>query len=180
MRALVLLALVTAPLGAQQASPYVPLQHWAMPYVEQLIASGVLSDPTPLTRPLRQTDLVQALEAVDTLRVNDAVFTTVRLLLQEFRPRVRGPKYRVDADVGLAPATHVVRDPLEQGRGVPVRPYGPNRLFGNASLALQLQFGHGIAVTHPSFDNRLRFDPDSHDTRGNGLRVTEAYLAGQC
>jgi hypothetical protein len=34
-------------------------------------------------------------------------------------------------------------------------------------------------VTHPSYDNRLRFDPDWYDTRGNGLRVTEAYLDGQ-
>src|SRR5260370_36412905 len=179
MRALVLLALVAAPLGAQQASPYVPMQHWAMPYVEQLIASGVLSDPTPLTRPLRQADLVQALEAIDTFTVNDASFATVRLLLQEFRPRVRGPRYRADADVGAAAETYVVRDPLEQGRGIPVRPYGPNRVYGNASLALQLQFGYGIAVTHPSVDKRLRFDPDCYDTRGNGLRVTEAYLDGQ-
>jgi hypothetical protein len=179
MRALVLLVLVTAPLGAQQASPYVPLQHWAMPYVEQLIASGVLTDPTPLTRPLRQADLVQALEAIDTFTVTDASFPTVRLLLQEFRPRVQGPRYRADADAGIAAATYVLRDPLEQGRGVPVRPYGPNRLFGNASLALQLQFGHGVAVTHPSYDNRLRFDPDWYDARGNGLRVTEAYLDGQ-
>jgi hypothetical protein len=179
MRALVLLVLVAAPLGAQQASPYVPMQHWAMPYVEQLIASGVLSDPTPLTRPLRQADLVQALEAIDTFTVNDASFATVRLLLHEFRPQVQGPRYRADVDAGIAAATYVLRDPLEQGRGVPVRPYGPNRLFGNASLALQLQFGHGVAVTHPSFDNRLRFDPDWYDARGNGLRVTEAYLAGQ-
>jgi hypothetical protein len=179
MRALVLLALVAAPLGAQQASPYVPMQHWAMPYVEQLIASGVLSDPTPLTRPLRQADLVQALEAIDTFTVNDASFATVRLLLHEFRPQVQGPRYRADVDAGIAAATYVLRDPLEQGRGVPVRPYGPNRLFGNASLALQLLFGHGVAVTHPSFDNRLRFDPDWYDARGNGLRVTEAYLAGQ-
>src|SRR5216683_1203677 len=109
MRALVLLALVTAPLSAQQASPYVPLQHWAMPYVEQLIASGVLTDPTPLTRPLRQADLVQSLEAIDTFTVNDASFATVRLLLHEFRPRVQGPRYRVDANAGIAAATCVLR-----------------------------------------------------------------------
>src|SRR5260370_19400904 len=121
MRALVLLALVTAPLGAQEASPYVPMHHWAIPYVEQLIASGVLSDPTPLTRPLRQADLVRGLEAVDTLRVNDAVFTPVRLLLQELRPRVRVPNDRADVDARIAAATYVLRDPLEQGRAVPVR-----------------------------------------------------------
>src|SRR5260370_16121179 len=105
MGALVLLALVTAPLGAQQASPYVPLQHWAMPYVEQLIASGVLTDPTPLTRPLRQADLVQALESIDTFTVNDPSFATVRLLLQELRPRARGPRYRAGVDAGMGAAT---------------------------------------------------------------------------
>src|SRR5437867_9743226 len=36
-----------AMLAAQEASPYVPLQHWAMPYVEHLIATGVVADPTP-------------------------------------------------------------------------------------------------------------------------------------
>src|SRR5713226_2754564 len=115
MRNLVLLALVTAPLGAQEASPYVPLQHWAMPYVEQLIASGALRDPTPLTRPLKQADLVRALEAVDTLQVSDAVYATVQRLLRAFRPEGSGPRYRLAGDVGLAAATHNLRDPLELG-----------------------------------------------------------------
>ena len=68
MRVLPLLVLIASAggLAAQEASPYVPLGHWAMPYVEQLIASGVLRDPTPLNRPLKQADLVRALEAVDT------------------------------------------------------------------------------------------------------------------
>ncbi|PYP69166.1 MAG: hypothetical protein DMD41_17270, partial [Gemmatimonadetes bacterium] len=157
---LLFLAAIADPLGAQQASPYIPLHHWAMPYIEQLIATGVISDPTPLTRPIRQADLVRALEAADTLAVGDAAYVTVRRLLLTFRPQVRGPMYRVDGDVGIAAATYVLRDPLEQGRGVPVRPYGPSRLFGSAGLALQLQFGPGIAVTHPYYDNRLRFDPD--------------------
>jgi len=176
---LLFLAAIADPLGAQQASPYIPLHHWAMPYIEQLIATGVISDPTPLTRPIRQADLVRALEAADTLAVGDAAYVTVRRLLLTFRPQVRGPMYRVDGDVGIAAATYVLRDPLEQGRGVPVRPYGPSRLFGSAGLALQLQFGPGIAVTHPYYDNRLRFDPDWYDTRGNGLRTAEAYLDGQ-
>src|SRR5216683_6598955 len=44
--------LVAPTLAAQEASPYVPLQHWTMPYAEHLIALGVIPDPTPLTRPL--------------------------------------------------------------------------------------------------------------------------------
>src|SRR5690348_8797796 len=181
MRALPLLVLIASAggLAAQEASPYVPLGHWAMPYVEQLIASGVLRDPTPLTRPLKQADLVRALEAVDTLRMTDAVYATVQRLLRAFRPEVPGPRYRIAGDAGLAAATYNVRDPLELGRGVPGRPYGPNRVFGNVGAELQLQFGSGIAVTHVYEDTRLRTDPDWFDTRRNGLRAAEAYVGGQ-
>src|SRR2546426_3121103 len=67
MRALLLVLLIWTPgaAPAQDASPYVPLQHWAMPYVEHLIATGVLRDPTPLTRPLKRVDLLRALQGVD-------------------------------------------------------------------------------------------------------------------
>jgi hypothetical protein len=181
MRALLLLLLVWTPgaVPAQDASPYVPLEHRAMPYVEHLIATGVLRDPTPLMRPLKQADLVWALEAVDTLHASDVARATVQRLLLELRPRVPGPRYRLDGDVGIAAANYAVRDPLELGRGVPVRPYGPGRLFGSVGADLELQFGPGIAVTHPYEDTRLRADPDWFDTRRNGLRAAEAYVSGQ-
>ncbi len=182
MRAFFVLLCAAVPLAAQEASPYVPLQHWAMPYVEQLIARGALRDPTPLTRPLKQADLVRALEAVDTLQVSDAVYAEVQRLLRAFLFDLpRGPKYRLSGEVGLAAATYNVRDPLELGRGVPagLRPYGPSRVFGSVGAELQLQFGPGIAVTHQYEDTRLRTDPDWFDVRRNGLRAAEAYLSGQ-
>ena len=49
-----------------------------MPYVEYLVSSGAIADPTPLTRPLRQSDLVRALEAADSTRVDAAGAATVR------------------------------------------------------------------------------------------------------
>jgi len=181
MRAFLLVLLIWTPgaAPAQDGSPYVPLQHWAMPYVEYLIATGVLRDPTPLTRPLKQSDLVRALEAVDTAHAGDAARATVQRLLHELRPHVSGPRYRLEGNVGLAAANYPVRDPLELGRGVPVRPYGPARLFASVGAALELQFGPGIAVTHPYEDTRLRADPDWFDDRRNGLRTAEAYVAGQ-
>ncbi len=179
VRPLLLLLCAAAPLAAQEASPYVPLEHWSMPYVEHLIASGVLRDPTPLTRPIRRADLVRALEAVDTLVVSDAVYATVRRLLRAFRPAARGPSYRLAGDLGLAAATYNVRDPLELGRGVPARPYGPSRLYGNVGAEAQLQFGPGIAVTHLYEDTRLRTDPEWYDGRRNGVRAAEAYVNGQ-
>src|SRR2546422_3530540 len=81
-----------APLAAQTASPYVPLHHWAMPYVEYLISGGVIADPTPLTRPLKQADLVRALEAADTIRLGAAAKATVRQLLRESRTQLYGAR----------------------------------------------------------------------------------------
>src|SRR5438128_11746343 len=84
---------------AQEASPYVPLQHWTMPYVEHLIARGVIPDPTPLTRPLKRADLVRVLRGVDTLAVGDKVAQTVRRLLAALDSPGHGPRYRVAGDV---------------------------------------------------------------------------------
>src|SRR3989441_7158782 len=89
------------PLDAQAASPYVPLHHWAMPYVEYLISAGVIADPTPLTRPLKQADVVLALEAADTTHLGGAVKATVRRLLGELRLRVRGARYRLELGAGI-------------------------------------------------------------------------------
>src|SRR4051812_3794996 len=53
MRILLLgLLLLPARASGQEASPYVPINHWSMPYVEHLIGSGRMADPAPLSRPL--------------------------------------------------------------------------------------------------------------------------------
>jgi len=115
---LVSTALVLAPafmggsLEAQDASPYIPVQDWTMPYVEHLIAAGVLEDPTPLTRPLRRADVVRALDAVDTLRLGTAVTATVRRLRAALEDDVRGPRVRVSGGLGVAAANYARRDPL--------------------------------------------------------------------
>src|SRR2546425_12741854 len=84
---LVGLWLVPAPLAAQDASPYVPLQHWVMPYVEHLIATGVIADPTPLTRPLKRSDLARALRAADTTVLSSAARSEERRVGKECRSR---------------------------------------------------------------------------------------------
>src|SRR6266478_1777926 len=167
-----------AALTGQTASPYVPLHNWAMPYVEYLITAGVMADPTPLTRPLKQTDLVRALEAADTIRLGDAAKATVRQLLREFRPRVRGPRYRVDLGAGLAAASYTVRDPLELGRGVPPR-QAVRRGFASGTAQVQLAFGPFVAVSHPTVDTRLQYDPDWTAKNDNATRWEEAYVSGQ-
>jgi len=167
-----------APLTAQTASPYVPLHHWAMPYVEYLISAGVMADPTPLTRPLKQADVVLALEGVDTIHLGGPTKATIRRLLREFRPRVRGPRYRVELGAGLAAASYTVRDPLELGRGVPTR-QAVRRGFASGSGQVLLAFGPFVGVTHPTVDTRLQYDPDWTATGDNATRWEEGYLSGQ-
>ncbi len=178
--ALLSVAAAAAPAPAQQASAYVPVGHGTMPYVEHLIALGVIRDPTPLTRPLRRADLVAALRSADTARVAAPVRASVRRLLAELGdPAERGDHFRVEARAGVAAATEPLRDPLAVDRGVPRLADGPGRAFVSADVALTAQFGPFVAVTHPGEDTRLRFDPEWYDTRRNGLRVQEAYLSAQ-
>src|SRR5881397_4044225 len=78
---LVVLGLTSgAILAAQQASPYIPLGHWTMPVIEHLIATGVIEDPAPLTRPLRVGDVARALAAADTGRAAPSARAAVRAL----------------------------------------------------------------------------------------------------
>src|SRR5438445_12426190 len=83
----------SAPLGAQQASPYVPIDSWVMPYVEHLIRAGVIADPDPLTRPLRRAAIAEELAGADTARVGAATRATIRQLLAEPRSPDGGPPY---------------------------------------------------------------------------------------
>src|SRR2546428_8913108 len=91
---------------AQDASPYVPLQHWTMPYVEHLIARGVIPDPTPLTRPLKRADVVRVLREVDTLTVGEPVARTVRRLLEGVGSGRTRPRHPIAGRAGGAPRAH--------------------------------------------------------------------------
>src|SRR5438093_596256 len=181
MRPLLAFVLCAAPLAAQQASAYLPLDHWATPYVEHLIAAGVMADPAPLTRPLREADVVRALREVDTLATSPAVTRTVHRLLAALGDAESGPRYRIEGSGGVAAATHPLRDPLEIGRGQPPRDPGADRGFVNGGLAVQVQLGALVAVTHPYFDTRLKYDPDyfGKQDRFTAGRNTEAYVDGR-
>src|SRR6266480_52345 len=182
-RALLVLSVVLLPgtIAAQEASPYVPLQHWAMPYVEHLIARGVIPDPTPLTRPLKRADLVRVLRGVDTVTVGNKVAQTVRRLLAALDVPGRGPRYRVAGDVGVAAATYARRDPLSAIDSIGPRQAGPGHGTASGGLDVQLQFGRVIAVTHPYFDTRLKYDVDWFGRKNRFVagRTAESYLSAQ-
>ena len=178
MRAFLLLVLCAGPLAGQQASAYLPLDHWTMPYVELLIAARVMADPTPLTRPLREADVARALREVDTLTTSAAVTATVRRLLAALSDEERGARYRIDGSAGVAAATHALRDPLEIGRGQPPRDPGADRGFASGGLALQVRLGALVAVTQPYFDTRLKYDPEYFGKKDRVIagRNAAAYL----
>lgn len=186
MRALAAIALVASvftpkALSAQEASPYVPLGHWTMPYVEHLIARGVIRDPAPLTRPLKRIDLVRALRGVDTVTVSTTVAKTVRRLLTAFQPVERGTRYRVAGDLGIAAATYARRDPLAAIDDTGPRQAGPDHGTVSGGLDVEFRLGHIVAITHPYFDTRLKYDPDwyGYKKRFVAGRTAESYLSAQ-
>src|SRR5690349_8070713 len=112
-RALLLaVALWGSSAAAQSASPYLPIDHWATPYIEHLIARGLVVDPTPLTRPWRQGTIVQALKDADTTAMSGAERAQVARIVAALAERESGPRARFDLDAGVAAANYSRRDPL--------------------------------------------------------------------
>src|SRR5438309_3562252 len=136
-----------AQLAAQEASPYVPIGHWATPYLEHLIAAGVIDDPSPLTRPLRRSDVLRALETVDTLRLSRATLATVRWLKAALATGQRGPYVRVAGGAGAAAANYARRQPLEAIDSTGPRRTGPTNGTANAALILALVTSSVVAIT---------------------------------
>ncbi len=161
-----------AMLGAQQPSPYVPLGHWATPYLEHLIARGAIVDPSPLSRPFVQADVVRALMAADTTRLGSAERRVVRAILAALgqHPADGKPWARLDGDVAATGASQARRDPL--------RAAGPGRATAAGGLAIQALLGPVAVVTHPYFDTRLKYDPDYHGKKDRAIagRTAEAYV----
>jgi hypothetical protein len=167
-----------ANLAAQEASPYVPLGHWVMPYVEHLIAAGVIRDPTPLTRPFRQSDLVRVLQAVDTLRLSGATAATLHQLEAALANAQRAPHVRVQGGLGAAAANYARRAPLAAVDSIGPRQSGPGHGTANADLDLALVTNHVVAVTHLQVDTRLKYDPDWFGKKDRFIagRTAEAYV----
>ena len=144
-----------------------------MPYVEHLIARGQLTDPTPLTRPFREADLLRALEGADSARLTAAEWRVVRQIKTDLTRRERGPTARLDLHAGIAAASHARRDALREA--------GPGHGTVSGGAALTLSFGPAVVVTHPYFDTRLKWDPDYFGKKDRVIagRNAAAYAAAQ-
>src|SRR6059036_1406908 len=167
-----------AMLAGQEASPYVPIGHWATPVLEHLIAAGVIDDPSPLTRPLRRSDVLRALETVDTVRLGRATLATVRRLKAALATGQRGPYVRVDGGAGVAAANYARREPLAAIDSTGPRRSGPGHGTANADLDLALVTSHVVAATHLQLDTRLKYDPDWFGKKNRAIagRTAEAYV----
>ena len=174
MRSVLLaLTVLATPLAAQEASPYVPVGNWAMPFVEHLIAAGRMADPSPLSRPLRVDELLRALAAVDSNVVTGSEWAVVKRIRGEFDRKMRGPSARMDVNAGIAGASHARRDPL--------RAAGVGHATFNGGAALTFYFGPAVVFTHPYFDTRLKWDPDYYGKKDRVIagRFAESYISGQ-
>jgi hypothetical protein len=144
-----------------------------MPFIEHLITSGRMADPTPLTRPFRTDQVLRGLEAVDSTAVTGAEWAVVRWVRSDLTRQERGPAARMDVHGGIAASSHARRDPLREA-GV-----GHGTFSGGA--ALTLYFGPVVFVSHPYFDTRLKYDPDWYGKKDRVIagRFDEAYISAQ-
>src|SRR3989442_8129222 len=124
--------------AAQEPSTYVPIGPCATPYLEHLIAAGVIDDPSPLTRPLRRSDVLRALETVDTVRLSRATLATVRRLKAALATGQRGPYVRVHGGAGAAAANYARREPPAAIDSIGPPQSGPGHGTANADLDLAL------------------------------------------
>lgn len=171
--ALFALLLLPAGAAAQEASPYLPVNHWAQPFLEHLIAAGRIADPAPLTRPFRVDQVVRALDAVDSTVISGAEWRVVKQIRSELVRKFRGPSARMDLHAGLAASSHARRDPLREA--------GPGHATFAGGAGLTLYFGPAVLVTHPYFDTRLKWDPDYFGKKDRVIagRAAEAYVSAQ-
>ncbi len=178
-----LLVLLAPSLAAQTASPYIPVDHWSMPYVEHWIAAGKMVDPAPLTRPLKAEDVLRAMEAMDSTTMGSGEWGVVRALRNELKRHERGPWGRIAGMVGVTGGNYAQRDPLEIGRGVAAGDTGKGvmRGFASGGIDLTLAFGPIVAVTNPMFDLRLKHDPDWYGKKDRAIagRTASAYISVQ-
>lgn len=156
---------------AAQASPNVPLDDPRLPLVEHLIARGTIPDPSPMIRPFRRIDVIQALRKADTTKGStDAAL--VQRLSAEFTD-LDGTRWGAEGRIGVQAFTRARRDLL--------RPGGPDGVQPYLDLRLEGVFGPVVAVSRPVVERRLNVDPDWRgrtDTDVTG-RMAEAYLGLQ-
>ena len=159
------------PTRVIESSLYLPVESWTTPFVEHLIRAGVLQGLDPLTRPLRRADVARAVAAVDTTDLANSVKSQLRLLAWELEERQDTVRWKLDGGLGFLGASDASRQT--------VRPAGDTaRIYPQGDLAFSIEMPHVAFITHPYFDNRLKWDPEYIGRRDRFVagRSDENYL----
>lgn len=145
-----------APATGQELPSHalVPIDHWSMPFLEHMIARGVLHDPTPLDRPWQAGEIRQALLEADTTRMRDAERQMRRRLLSTFLAETDGTTVVAGGEGVVLASTHARRPKFS------LRPEGPDRVTPQVAGLLALQFGPLALLMHPRLDANIDEDPD--------------------
>ena len=168
---LALAAALAAGPAVAQASPYVALDDPSLPLFEHLVARGEVADPSPMVRPFRRRDAVEALAAAAAAGQGDTAL--VKLLLVEWTDPTAKAWGEVGGRAGLQAYTAAGRDPW--------RPEGPGGTRPYGEVAAGGAFDKVVARTRLAIEPRLSVDPDWPGRRDLEVvgRVIEAYGSAQ-
>ena len=168
----VVLALAAAVPLAAQGSPYIPLDDPSLPLLEHLIARGDIDDPSPMVRPFRRIDAMDALARADTqpLARSGALITALR---RHYTVPAAETWWSAGARAGAQAYTTPRRDLLHPVDDGGISPYG--------EVSLQAGFGAFVAATRPAVEPRVTDDPDWPGRRNVDVagRILDGYLSGQ-
>ena len=132
-----------------------------MPLLEHLIARGEVRDPSPLERPLRRLDAVNALRASESPLGKS-------LLIELTDPSGRSWA-RLTGRAGLRAFSQGRRDLLQASGAGRVTPYG--------SLAAEAVAGAFVGAVRLAADRNVKYDPDWTGSPRTMPRIEEAYAA---
>ncbi|HEU4829607.1 MAG TPA: hypothetical protein VFT04_10450 [Gemmatimonadales bacterium] len=169
--ALVFALAAASPLAAQ-GSPYIPLDDPSLPLLEHLIARGDIDDPSPMVRPFRRIDALDALARADTQPGTRSGAIIAALHVHYAEPAVE-TWWRAGARAGAQAYTTPRRELLHPVGEGGAAPYG--------DISLQAGFGPFVAATRPAIESRVTDDPDWPGRRNVDIagRLLEGYLSGQ-
>lgn len=176
MRALrvitVLVVVGATPLGGQALSSqsYLPLDHWATPFLEHLVVRGAIADPSPMVRPWVVGEIVAALDQADATALSFGEEQTLRRIENALRPPTGDAVFTFALALGGRAGTHARRDP--------VRAAGEGKVLPAVDGHVALEVGRFVLMAQRTLDWNLRYDPDYTGDKQAPLQGRAEYAYG--
>lgn len=166
--AALLLAVPAAALGAQ-ASPFVARDDPRLPLFEHLVIRGDVLDPSPMWRPIRRRQILEALARGSPGNVGAK-------LADEFTETdvKDGAAWQVAGRAGMQSFTHARRELLQPAGE------GGTRLYAEGGVVARSK--QGVLVLRAAWEPRLALDPDwvdstSTEPREEEWRIIDSYVS---